>query len=99
MEEEVKTRNCTKCGEIKPLEQFDKNKQGKCGRASKCKPCLRALNKEYYHNNIDKFKAKYTPRDKPVGRPRIHPEKEVIHAIKCPNCECKLEVDLKKIQK
>jgi hypothetical protein len=65
----METKKCTKCGEIKPLEQFSKSVKTKDGKQHKCKQChsqyskqhrilngdkLRASSLKYYHNNRDK---------------------------------------------
>jgi len=41
-------KRCPDCGEIKPLEQFPRNKNSKDGRHSYCKPCHNARGKETY---------------------------------------------------
>ena len=35
-------KECSKCGAIKPLEEYPKNKQCKQGRSAKCKVCVNA---------------------------------------------------------
>ncbi len=52
--EAIGTKKCSKCGEIKPLSSFNKNKARKDGRKSICKICQRLQNKEYRQNNPDK---------------------------------------------
>lgn len=43
MSDEAPTyKRCTKCGEIKPLEEFSKNKNMKDGRQGNCKSCYKA---------------------------------------------------------
>ena len=36
----MKTKKCTKCGEVKPLDEFYGNKQSKDGKAHQCKICI-----------------------------------------------------------
>lgn len=43
----VTKRVCSKCGETKPLEEFDKDKNGKNGIKSFCKECRRAMQRKY----------------------------------------------------
>lgn len=38
-------KSCTKCQEVKPLTEFDKQKSGKYGRRSHCKSCREAYRK------------------------------------------------------
>ena len=68
----MQTKICTKCDEEKPLDQFSKQKRGKCGRTSRCKSCeaergrvyekenrdrVNARKRSYYANNKDTLKA------------------------------------------
>lgn len=59
-------KTCSKCGEAKPLDCFDKNRQSKDGRFSHCKECrseyraanrerIRAYNAEWRAQNADYF--------------------------------------------
>ncbi len=45
------TRRCTRCGEVKPLEEFYPHKKGKYGRASTCGTCARGKAQEYHQKN------------------------------------------------
>jgi hypothetical protein len=54
--EEVKTKKCACCGEVKPATEFSPSKQNKDGLRSYCKPCARAKIKAYYEANPDKRK-------------------------------------------
>jgi len=49
----IKTKRCSKCGEIKPLSGFNKNKTQKDGLQSYCKICRCLYDKEYRQNNRD----------------------------------------------
>jgi hypothetical protein len=40
-------QRCTECEYDKPLDEFYASKSGKNGRASKCKECLRAYQRQY----------------------------------------------------
>ena len=42
---------CRKCGEVKHISKFSKQKQGKYGVQSKCKSCKKEYNRNYYENN------------------------------------------------
>jgi hypothetical protein len=52
--ETVGTKKCPRCGEIKPLSSFNKDKTRKDGRQRICKICQRLQKKEYHQNNQDK---------------------------------------------
>lgn len=49
---------CTKCGQLKPLDEFVKSKQGKYGRRSSCKVCDSATAKERYAKGLTKMQKK-----------------------------------------
>lgn len=40
------SKPCSKCGEVKPLDAFYKNKLGKFGRSSRCRICIREIERE-----------------------------------------------------
>lgn len=46
-------RNCTKCGEEKPLEAFSPHAHGKYGRQPRCKACCLAANTARYYANLE----------------------------------------------
>jgi len=48
-------KKCTKCKEVKSLDEFSNDKRLKSGKQSKCKNC----DNEYYENNIKKIKLKH----------------------------------------
>ena len=48
---------CTKCGEVKPLEEFVVESKLKSGRGASCKECHRALSRKYNEENRDKVAA------------------------------------------
>lgn len=49
-------KKCSKCNEIKPLENFYKGKKYKNGYIGQCKSCKDIINQEYKNKNKDKFK-------------------------------------------
>ena len=53
IEEEVKTKRCSKCGRILPLSEFYKDKRANDGLRSACKACSRAKVAQYYQSNKD----------------------------------------------
>jgi 5-methylcytosine-specific restriction endonuclease McrA len=66
MSEEAPThKQCTKCEEMKLLEEFERNKYGKYGRRDKCKVCfkevhgekIRARAKAYYRDHMEKVRS------------------------------------------
>lgn len=86
MPEEI-TKKCTKCGTIKPLSEYHKNKMGKYGHKSCCMVCELERNRQYRINNPDKIKAhnkKYYHENKERERERFrryreeHKEREAL---------------------
>lgn len=57
MEEEIKTKVCTKCGEEKPetAEYFHRNKNGRCGLHAICKECRNKANRRWQAENSEKL--------------------------------------------
>jgi len=47
----VQTKKCSKCGEVKPLDQFYKRKEGILGVRSDCKKCGALRGKEWQRKN------------------------------------------------
>ena len=52
------TKTCTKCGKAKPLDEYYQSKDGKFGRTSACKECIRARKRAYYAEHREE-KAAY----------------------------------------
>lgn len=50
-------KKCTQCGEVKPLEAFDKDKNGPGGRTSRCKDCRRAYYEAHREETIARRRA------------------------------------------
>ncbi len=46
----VKTRECKKCKVWKPLSNFSTVNKVKCKKNSRCKECMKEVNKKYYDN-------------------------------------------------
>lgn len=40
-------KTCTKCGEVKPLDEFHRNKASRDGRVTRCKSCVKAYQAEW----------------------------------------------------
>ena len=51
-------RECIKCGEYKPVTDFEKHKKGRDGLSPYCRPCVRKQAKIYYNNHKEKRLAK-----------------------------------------
>jgi len=60
--ENVETKECTKCGEVRPLSEYygqwvyPKTKDPYYTYSSQCKPCRRKKSNEYRKNNLEKVK-------------------------------------------
>lgn len=50
----ITEKKCTKCGEVKSLSMFYKQKGGMYGIASQCKMCINIKTKQWKNNNKDK---------------------------------------------
>ncbi len=55
LSETIGTKQCSKCGEIKPLSSFNKDKARKDGLRASCKICQELSNKKYRQNNRSKL--------------------------------------------
>lgn len=78
------TKQCTKCGEVKELSQFGKDKNIKDGHTRHCKLCLqkyrdsnrektKEYHKKYYAENLDKIQAyKKVNRDRIAERDKAY---------------------------
>lgn len=53
------TKQCTKCYEEKPLEDYHNLKRGKYGKCSYCKECANSWNKEWTNENRDHIRKRY----------------------------------------
>ena len=51
----TKEKQCTKCGETKPLSEFHKQKGSKYGVRCHCKPCRAVMRKQYHANNRERL--------------------------------------------
>jgi hypothetical protein len=49
-------KKCTKCGEVKSLDEFNNFKKGKHGKAYQCKSCFKDYFKKYKQDNKEKIK-------------------------------------------
>jgi len=70
----MQTKQCTKCGEVKGLDEFSKDKGKKYGVSSQCKICKKQYKKKYYEENKEYFK-KYRQENKE----RIKAKKKKYH--------------------
>ena len=46
-------KKCTKCGEVKAVDRFAKNKTTSTGLASQCKDCVNKRRSDFNNPNID----------------------------------------------
>lgn len=70
-------KRCYKCGEVKPLSAFSKDRSKPDGLQSRCKACYKASSKAYAEANRDKLAAYHRTyheenRDKIVARKRAY---------------------------
>lgn len=50
----MQSRECSKCGKVKPLEDFSRDKRGRWGRSSQCKACRKQYDHELHQKNKKK---------------------------------------------
>ena len=50
-------KTCTKCGEVKPIDAYARDRQKRDGRVSRCRACISAQNAAYYESNREKISA------------------------------------------
>ena len=58
----METKKCSKCGEVKPINEFYKDKSHKDGLCSLCKCCVNKKQKEYRKKHLKeriKYQKKY----------------------------------------
>ena len=53
---ETQMKKCTKCGEVKELSEYHKNKSEKDAHVYRCKLCVSKKSQEYYKKNREKIK-------------------------------------------
>ena len=63
MEEEIQTKKCSRCGEVKPISDFNKRKSRKDGLQSYCKQCKKAMNAEWRAKHPT-YDAEYCAKNK-----------------------------------
>ena len=56
----METKLCSKCGEVKSLDQFHRDKSSKDGRVPRCKRCRQIDKAEYYSQNRETLLAYQT---------------------------------------
>ena len=54
------SKQCSKCGEEKPVAEFYKAKNKKDGLRGECKSCSKSVNKSYYKSNAEQIKERTT---------------------------------------
>lgn len=52
------SKNCTKCGESKPLSEFYRTSKGKLGHTAACKVCTITAAENYRKDNLEKIRAR-----------------------------------------
>lgn len=53
------TKTCTKCNELKSIDEFYKDKRNKDGYRYTCKQCDKEYKKTYYKDNIENYRHAY----------------------------------------
>lgn len=55
-------KKCSKCGEIKPLDEFHKSSRNRDGHKGACKVCERLRGRVYHQNNAEKSAKRWEKR-------------------------------------
>lgn len=58
---------CSRCKDIKPYEEFYKQKNSSTGRSSRCKPCAKDVSRKHYADNKTEISEKGKKRRKERG--------------------------------
>ena len=69
------SKACTKCGVVKPLDDFHRDKRSPDGRRSDCKECVREYKRRYLEENRDKERERnrrYHEENRDKVRERKH---------------------------
>jgi len=74
------TKTCSKCGEVKPLDDFYKNKANKDGASCWCKTCKNEYSKQYFRENPNKIRH--------IKKKYHHSLKKKVLSILGDSCEC-----------
>lgn len=68
-------KRCGKCGVVKPVEEFDRQRRRRDGLQVNCRACMREINRAWYERNKEKmaglstaWAAKNPERAKAIGR-------------------------------
>jgi hypothetical protein len=56
MQQDLTHKKCWSCKELKPLDQYHKNKHNKNGHATRCKACACLATAMWRENNVNRFK-------------------------------------------
>lgn len=78
------SKTCTKCGEVKELEEFHKMSASKDGHRRDCKPCNSAATKAHYRANPERYTAYRKANSKKntayaKARYKAYPEKWAVY--------------------
>lgn len=65
------TKTCTKCGEVKTLDGYDKNSSAKDGKSSQCKDCRSDRQRAYREANQEEINARNRARRKKLNQATI----------------------------
>lgn len=78
MSDAIVTKECTRCGYIKPATEFFTVKRNKDGLQSHCKECQRAYIRDHYERNKQYYKDKSLGHHRPIA--------DLIYTLRCGAC-------------
>lgn len=74
----MQRKACTKCGIVKPLEDYRRDKRNRDGRGHQCKTCLAEKDRRYHEKNREKV-AEKDRRYREENREQDHERKRRYH--------------------
>jgi len=88
MNEKQKTKACSRCKVVKPVNEFYKRKDSKDGRRNDCKECKDEYNKEYREDNKEHYKQydkQYYQdnKEKKLEQQRNRKANDPVYALRC----------------
>lgn len=76
----METKKCSTCGEVKPINEFYKQRDRKDGLSPRCKCCKNKKQKEYYEKHFKKIKE-YNKKWKKEHRKELSKYKRHVVAL------------------
>jgi len=79
-------KRCSTCGEVKPVEEYYKDRYGKDGLRGYCKTCASERRKKYYYKNKDRMREHMKEYRKENKDRKREYDKKYFKCVKIPSC-------------